>query len=80
MRTLNDDTPDSTADLHRTLGLDEPAHGHRRRRAWLSGAVLLALAGLTVAYLIAGDDEGVRSGRARHRPATSPSSSPPPAS
>jgi HlyD family secretion protein len=57
---MSDTTPDSGSDLRRTLGLDEPAHGHRRLRAWLAGAVLLAIAGLAITYLGGGDDRAVR--------------------
>lgn len=53
-------TPVSTADLQRTLGLDESANGRRRVRVWLVGAFLLALAGLAITFLVGGDDEAVR--------------------
>ena len=57
---MSDAMPDSTADLHRTLGLDESSNGRRRVRVWLVGVFLLALAGLAIAYLVGGDDEAIR--------------------
>ncbi|MGB7934118.1 MAG: efflux RND transporter periplasmic adaptor subunit [Gammaproteobacteria bacterium] len=53
-------TPDSTNDLHRTLGLEKSAAVRRRVRVWLIGSVLLALAGLAIAFLAGGEDESVR--------------------
>jgi len=57
---MSDTTPVSTADLQRTLGLDQSANGRRRVRAWLVGVFLLALAGLAIAFLVGGDDEAIR--------------------
>jgi HlyD family secretion protein len=57
---MSSDSADSSNDLHRTLGLDESAHGRRHLRGWLIGAGLLALAGLAIAYLSGGEDEAIR--------------------
>ena len=57
---MRNDSPETAADIRRTLGLDEPADGRRRLLPWVLGAVLLALAGLGVAYFTSGDNGAVR--------------------
>ena len=57
---MRNDSPETAADIRRTLGLDEPADGRRRLLPWVLGAVLLALAGLGVAYITSGDNGAVR--------------------
>jgi len=57
---MRNDSPETAADIRRTLGLDEPADGRRRLLPWVLGAILLALAGLGVAYFTSGDNGAVR--------------------
>jgi HlyD family secretion protein len=57
---MRNDTPETASDIRRTLGLDEPAHGRRRLLPWVLAAVLLALAGLGIAYFIPDDNGAVR--------------------
>ena len=55
---MSKDGPDPANELRRTLGLDAPAHGHRR--GWLIGMLLLALAGTAAVYFAGSDEGGMR--------------------